>query len=221
MIPVPIELPTEDGPVIRGQCWRGGPNWAVLVHDVGDDLDAWGGLPATLVREGYTVVTIDLPGHGLSDDPWDLALGRQAIVSVIQYARSDGARRTFLVVAGSSAGCLDSGVGDRIDALVGLSPGMEPNQPDVFDRAEFPRLFLVGSGDPGALEKARDLFRRGKGWAVMSSFPVKEQGIGILRSTWKNQAREQIVLFLRDYRVVDFRRPDDAAPGTGAGRETG
>jgi hypothetical protein len=44
----------------------------LLLHDPGSDLDAWGSLPWQLARAlPLAVVAIDLPGHGLSDAPWE------------------------------------------------------------------------------------------------------------------------------------------------------
>jgi pimeloyl-ACP methyl ester carboxylesterase len=43
-----------------------------MLHEPGADVDAWGTLPAQLAQAlNVEVVAFDLPGHGLSDDPWD------------------------------------------------------------------------------------------------------------------------------------------------------
>jgi pimeloyl-ACP methyl ester carboxylesterase len=72
--PEAVELPLPWGPVIRGFRWGGGPDTAFLLHEPGSDIDAWGTLPVLIARQlGIETVALDLPGHGLSDDPWDPA----------------------------------------------------------------------------------------------------------------------------------------------------
>ncbi len=67
-----IELPLPWGPVIRGFRWGEGSDTLFLLHEPGSDIDAWGMLPATLAHVlQVKTVALDLPGHGLSDDPWD------------------------------------------------------------------------------------------------------------------------------------------------------
>jgi pimeloyl-ACP methyl ester carboxylesterase len=49
-----------------------GPDTAFLLHDPGSDVDAWGTLPIQIARDlEIETVALDLPGHGLSDDPWE------------------------------------------------------------------------------------------------------------------------------------------------------
>ena len=49
------------------------------------------------------MLAIDLLGHGLSDDPWELARLTAAIRVVVAGARAQGATRVALVAAGASA----------------------------------------------------------------------------------------------------------------------
>src|SRR6476620_10678131 len=67
-----IEYPLPWGIVVRGQRWGPAPDRVLLLHEPGTDLDAWGSLPARLAQELMIgVAAFDLPGHGLSDDPWE------------------------------------------------------------------------------------------------------------------------------------------------------
>ena len=58
-----VEIPAPDGAVLRGEVRRAGPVWAVLVHDLGEDLDAWRPLRDALGRRGVSVLCFDLRGH--------------------------------------------------------------------------------------------------------------------------------------------------------------
>src|SRR4051812_47275984 len=55
-------------PTVRGQVWGTDQDTVLLVHGIGGDIDSWGAVPQVLAADGYRVVGIDLPGHGLSDD---------------------------------------------------------------------------------------------------------------------------------------------------------
>ena len=71
--PTAVEFPLPWGPVVRGVQWGWGSDVALFLHEPGADLDAWGPLPSRLAEAlGLTSVALDLPGHGLSDDPWEL-----------------------------------------------------------------------------------------------------------------------------------------------------
>ena len=47
--------------------WPGDDTWVVLVHDVGDDIDVWRPLRVALAARGWSVLALDLRGHGGSD----------------------------------------------------------------------------------------------------------------------------------------------------------
>ena len=69
--PSAVEIDLSHGQTLRGQRRGAGANWVILLHEPGTDLDAWGDLPARLGARAYTALALDLPGHGLSDDPWE------------------------------------------------------------------------------------------------------------------------------------------------------
>lgn len=197
----PVEFAlAEQAVVIRGYRWIGDANWAILVHDTGQDLDAWGDFPAELASMGYSVLAFDLPGHGLSDGEWSPLLLSQAVTAAIRYANASGARRRFIVAAGTAVACLDTVPGD-IDGLIAISPTVpDPAAGDRPPSAE-PKLVLVGGREPSAQTSADRFFRRCRGWVVLSSFGTTDNGTALLHGDWGRQAREQIHAFLADYRL--------------------
>ena len=60
---VAVEFQGPGGGTLRGHHFSVGETWAVLVHEEGDDLDAWRGLAAGLTGQGFSVLVFDLPGH--------------------------------------------------------------------------------------------------------------------------------------------------------------
>jgi pimeloyl-ACP methyl ester carboxylesterase len=179
---------------VRGLAWPGGPDTVILIHDIGGDLDSWGALPATLAAEGYRVVAIDLPGHGLSDDPWDSERAPEQVAEIVSATRTDPGR-----CFGIAIGSLAPVIGDLVvDALVVVSP----HAPAVPERpgAASPCLIFVGGADPVTADVADRFFRARRGWTVVSSFGVAENGAALLSGPWAGHLAEQTVAFLRDYR---------------------
>lgn len=177
--------------------WPGSFDTIVLLHDLGSDLDVWGTLPAALAIDGYRVLAIDLPGHGLSDDPWQPHEAAHALGSIISAARHDRSGKCFAISVGSIAAVVGS---LPLDAHIALSPA-----PDTDWRRETtatPCLIFVGGADPGAADAADRYFRGRTGWTVVSSFGVVENGAALLSGPWAAHVSEQVLAFLRDYRSL-------------------
>src|SRR5262245_2501393 len=119
--PAAIEIRLPWGPVIRGQRWGAAPDRVVFVHEPGSDLDSWGSLPAQLAQTLSTGVTaFDLPGHGLSDDPWEPSRLADLWRSLAASANPDF--RQVIVSAGLTArAALDCASERPHTALVSLS----------------------------------------------------------------------------------------------------
>ncbi len=201
-----LEVLAPSGQVLRGQRWGGGVNLVILVHAPGEDLDAWDNLPLHLADSGLSVVTFDLPGHGLSDDPWEPDLLSGSIRAVVSHARRLRATRVFLVAARASVpSALQVAAAGGVDALVALSaPDIQGERSAVAVRtATLPKLLLVGAHEEGALVAAQRFSRRCIGWTVLSTLPTCKQGTDLLAGPWGRQALEQIVIFLRDYQDFD------------------
>ncbi len=168
----------------------------LLVHDVGQDLDAWGSVATDLIAEGYQVVAIDLPGHGLSDDPWDADTFPAVASLLIESLRENGSGRCFVLTAGSLVPLVGQAAPD---ALVALSPRLSPGW--TREMSGVPCLILVGSADRDAAAEAETYFRKRTGWCVVSNFGVPENGTALLGTRWSTHIMEQTISFLRDYRT--------------------
>lgn len=193
---VAAEFAFETG-VVRGQFWPGNVNWVLLIHEPGGDLDAWGAVPLVFAEDGYSVLAIDLPGHGLSDDPWVPAQSAALLAATAHYAVDRGARKRFVIAAGDLAAV--TGLLPQVDGLIALSPTPLPLSPARTP----PSLIFVGSGDRTAAARADAYFRASRGWAVVSSFAVAEQGVALYHGEWSAIALEQSLAFLRDYRISE------------------
>ncbi len=196
--PQAIEWSLPWGQIIRGFRWGKGPDSVLLLHEPGADLDTWMTLPIEIARQrGMETVTVDLPGHGLSDDPWDPA----RLPGLLRHLPDlePAAGRRFLVVAGSPAiAALQQAPVTGLAGLVCLSPASPEDGQNPPRSPRLPKLFVAGSLAGNDLNEARRLATACGGWAVVTALPVAERGTGLLASSWGAQLVEQITSFLRD-----------------------
>jgi hypothetical protein len=116
------------------------------------------------------------------------------VAKIVSAARAVS-KRCFVVGIGSLA----SAVGQLdVDALVVISPHALGEPGTASSKA--PCLIFVGGADPAAADAADRFFRARRGWAVVSSFGVPENGAALLSSAWAGHLAEQTISFLRDYR---------------------
>jgi hypothetical protein len=206
--PEAIEQHLPWGATLRGLHWGDGSDVAHLLHDPGADVDAWATLPAAIARQlRIEAVAVDLPGHGLSDDPWEPARLPDLLRSLPEVASGSG--RRFLIAAGDSAtAALEQAAALALTGLVCLSPqspddGWKPPRSPLVSK-----LFIAGSLAGSDLNDARRLAAASGGWAVVTSYPVADRATGLLASPWGGRLIEEIIAFLRDCQ----RRPPHPIP---------
>jgi len=199
---VPVAFPAAGGVVLRGVRFAVGDRWAVLVHDAGEDLDAWRPLVGDLIGLGLCVLCFDLRGHGASDDPWQQYRAVSDVLAAFRFARAEGARRVFLLGAGAGAtAALAAGGARKVEAIVLYSPrpDLDGLRPEALRLAVAPKLIFVGGLDEAAAAAASEVLSRTIGWSVLESPPVVAQGTQLLASDWAEHVVEHTVGFIRDY----------------------
>jgi pimeloyl-ACP methyl ester carboxylesterase len=204
--PQAIERLLPWGAVLRGIRWGDGPDVALLLHEPGLDVDAWGPLPVEIARQlEIETIALDLPGHGLSDDPWELERLPDLLQNLPEIAPTAG--RRFLIAAGNSAiAALEQAPEIGLSGLVCLSPQIPSDDWHPPRSPRLPKLLLAGSIAGSDLRDARRIATACGGWAVVTSYPVGERGTLLLTSPWSGHLIAEIVTFLRDCQ----RRPSQA-----------
>lgn len=194
------EFSTDDQLVLRGQRQGDGPRWVILVHDEGQDLDAWRELHGELARSGFTALSFDLRGHGASDDPWNANAAVADVLAAMSFAQTHGAGAIGLVGSGIGAtACLAAaGVRDAA-ALVAISARPATSALRAAQIVKCPKLFIVGSWDEDARRDAQEMHNGAAGWSLLSLVPLPIQGTDLLQSDWGESVRASIGAFLRNY----------------------
>jgi len=194
----PVEFMGPGDVVLRGERAGEADRWAVLIHDEGRDLDGWRPLTSWFAEHDFSVLAFDLPGHGASDDPWQPNLALPAVMAAIEFVRSEGARQVHLVGEGTGAVAALAAAADsstHVASIAAFSPRLNGSLTDLetVREARAPKLILVGSLRPGALEDAEALFRGAIGPCELAKFPVEAQGADLLAGTWGLHARETVL----------------------------
>ena len=123
--PYPIEVALADGTVLRGLEHPADGPPLLFVHDLGDDLDAWGSVAARVNAEGFRVIRLELRGHGLSDGEPDPSATMDDLTGALaEVAGAFGP--AGLVAYGAAARAafnLGTGHGAPVHALISPTPG--------------------------------------------------------------------------------------------------
>ena len=215
-----VEVATGDGVVLRGERWAGGDVWVVLLHDRGpeEDLDRWRPLLPHLVDGGWTVLALDLRGHGASDGEWSDEHAVADVAGAIEFARAGGAARVAVIAAGESAvAALRASGNAAADALVLLSPAIDVDQPlaDLRGTGEA-KLIVVGGSEAAPRHAGERLRNASIGWGLLVNLPTALQGTALLDGTHGRHVREQVARFLAEQRYLATQRA--IPPGRSAGR---
>jgi pimeloyl-ACP methyl ester carboxylesterase len=198
----PVEITAADGVTLRGEVHRGSPYWAILVHDHGADLESLGPLASALAREEFSVLGIDLRGHGLSDGVWDEEGSVLDLAAAIAWARQEGAGQVFAVAAGESATALFEAAGPGlVAAAVLLGPRASPGcTTERIRRWSGPRLFVVGSNDVEGESSARGIFDVCIGPRLFVQLPTDARVHDLLIGEHASQALSHAVGYLAQNR---------------------
>ena len=196
-LPIPIAVRLDSGITLRGHEWAADGMPILFVHDLGEDLDAWGPVPATLATSGFRVISVELRGHGLSDgepDPDKLVDDVRELVA--EVAGSFGPVAVVLHGGASEAALFLNEAASPVQVMISPQP-LDPNGVDWTRTAKSMRIVMVGARNKMAKEYAESIYPKMHGQNLWASTGTSDQGPALLSE--HPTMVEQLVMFVRRY----------------------
>ena len=197
--PYPIEVALADGTVLRGiEHPADGPP-LLFVHDLGEDLDAWGSVAPAVRSEGFRVICLELRGHGLSDGEPDPSATLDDVTGAL--AEVQGAFGPCgLVVHGTAARAafeLGDEHGAPVHAVISPAPGSGRSDDDYDGVGSVPsmRVLFTGAHDEPVHEHVRTSHSSMRGQNMWISTGTALRGPALLQE--HPHLVEQLVMFMR------------------------
>lgn len=201
--PYPIEVALADGTVLRGiEHPADGPP-LLFVHDLGEDLDAWGSVAPAVRAEGFRVICLELRGHGLSDGEPDPSATVGDVTGAL--AEVSGAFGPCgLVVHGAVARAafeLGGEHGAPVHAVISPAPGPgnagenADDSGDGIGSVPSMRVLFTGAHDEPVHEHVRTSHSRMRGQNMWVSTGTALRGPTMLEE--HPHLVEQLVMFMR------------------------
>jgi pimeloyl-ACP methyl ester carboxylesterase len=125
----PLQLKTTDGVAIAAESWGTGKHGVVLLHEEGADHKGWSDLATGLAKVDFTVVAVDLRGHGASGGTLDEAAWPKMVADAgagITWLESKGIDDIHVVGAefGANLALATAAANKSVDSVVLLSPSL-------------------------------------------------------------------------------------------------
>ena len=195
--PLPIEIALADGTVLRGLEHPADGPPLLFVHDLGEDLDAWGSVAADVRSAGFRVICLELRGHGLSDGEPDPSVTVDDITGAL--AEVWGAFGPCgLVVHGTAARAafeLGGEQGAPVHAVISPAPGTGSDGNDGIGSVPSMRVLFTGAHDEPVHEHVRATHPKMRGQNMWISTGTALRGPTLLQE--HPHLVEQLVMFMR------------------------
>ncbi len=192
--PTAVAVRTAHGLTLRGHEWPVDGPAVVFVHDLGDDLDAWGPVTARMAAAGFRVISMELRGHGLSGGEPDPELLLDDLTELL--AEITGSFGPVGIVSYGRAACrllyLNEGAGVPVQALI--SPFAD-GEPDWRGTRSAVRIFLDGSQDEDRRPFLDRIYPKVLGVKLRVSGAAAEAGPQLLEV--RPQLLEHLIMFMR------------------------
>lgn len=214
LVVAPISLGIADEVVVFGERCAGRTDAAVVVllHDRGSDLDSLRWLRTALVGDGFTVVSLDLPGHGLSDGDYDRDC-QHAIESAAEFADPDGHLGVAFVAVGSTGvQLLRARPSNPIASVLIWSQARTDSSYDTSVWPRTPALLIVDPTDRDGEAAASALFTRARAWNVRAFVHREHESAGT--AGWHVHAASMVSRFVLEQDTYWKSRSKSLPPGS-------
>ena len=194
-----VPLTTEDGVLLRGRRFGDGDVFVILFHMFPSDQTSWYPFAQVLADEGYTALTLDFRGYGVSEGERAIEdIGKDA-EAALKFVQSSGAKQVFLV--GASMGgtaSLKLAATESVAGVVAISAPLEFMGLDVeqdIGEVDEPKLIVASEDDRSAAIYASKLYELASGSKELKMYSGSAHGTALL----SGDAAEDIQVLLLDF----------------------
>jgi pimeloyl-ACP methyl ester carboxylesterase len=151
---------------LHGHRFGRGTTAVVFAHESRGGLCQWVPFARSFARRGYLTLAFDFRGYGKSQTPRRSASSRLAadVIAAAKKTRSMGAKKVVLVGASMGGTAVIVAAANARTLVNGVIPVSAPTSYGRMDalkaapRLQVPVLFIVGAGDEGFNDQARQLY---------------------------------------------------------------
>ncbi len=151
-----VQMTTSDGVKLKGTIYGDGEVGVILAHMGLDNVsqESWQPFASELAGLGYSSLTFDFRGRGLSEGPFISSNLKLDVDAAVSYLRERGVKK--IICIGASMGgtaCLRSVIDNQLDGLVMIASPFSVGSPTYtspyeLDDLTIPTLFITATNDP-------------------------------------------------------------------------
>lgn len=207
-----ITLQTEDVVTIHSTFYDAkSTRGVILLHRLGNDRNNWKDFAPLLVKNGFSLIAIDLRGHGQSTEKFKLnSLTEKDFNNMVLDTKAakrflESKKITNIAIIGESIGAniaLNYALTDEeIKTIILLSPGLDyrgiKTENSMSEYGERPVLIIAADGDAYSAESSRKLDMLSFGEKKLLVYEGSEHGVPMLDE--KPELKDSIIDWLKKY----------------------
>jgi alpha-beta hydrolase superfamily lysophospholipase len=199
-----VGIVVPDGTVLSGRLFGDGNDaLVILAHMRPNDQTAWFPFAEELARNGYTALTFDFRGYGISEGDQDFDMLDDDLAAAVDYMEARGNETIFLV--GASMGGTTSlivAAEREVAGVVSISAPSEFQGHDARDailRITAPKLLLASEDDTAARVSLEELVEADGEPIDSEMYTGRAHGTELLDGEHANEVRQRIFDFLDEY----------------------
>lgn len=188
-----IQLETDDEFKIAGTFYEGGSEGIVLLHQLDRSRNDWKDFALKLQNLNYSVLAIDLRGHGQSSGNWrnfseeDFQAMDLDVEAAVQYLKQNNISNITIIGASIGANvALQYGAEHETKKIVLLSPGLNFHGIETEDVAKVYRgkiLIVASKDDQYSFDSSNRIFNATKAGKQLKIYDKAGHGMKMFEGT--------------------------------------
>jgi pimeloyl-ACP methyl ester carboxylesterase len=184
-----VEITAPDDLTIVGDYYPGDENAVLLLHMLSSRRSAWESLIPSLTAQGWTVLAVDMRGHGQTGGAQNWTAAETDVQVMVDWLREQGAENVAIIGAsiGSNLALRGAANDEQVVTAVALSPGLDYRGVTTADAVETlgerPVLLVAERNDRYSADSVIDLFNLSEGQIQVRLGTGRQHGTNMLSET--------------------------------------